>query len=93
VKPPLSIRARLVWAAFAVLLVFLAGAGLAVQQAYTDSVRSQRFARLQTTIYLLMAGTELNAQGSLVMPTALAEPRLSLPTSGLYANIANPEKK
>jgi two-component system sensor histidine kinase PhoQ len=92
VKPPLSIRARLVWAAFAVLLVFLAGAGLAVQQAYTDSVRSQRFARLQTTIYLLMAGTELNAQGSLVMPTALAEPRLSLPTSGLYANIANPEK-
>lgn len=91
-KPPLSIRARLVWAAFAVLLVFLAGAGLAVQQAYTDSVRSQRFARLQTTIYLLMAGTELNAQGALVMPAALAEPRLSLPASGLYANIANPEK-
>jgi len=92
VKPPLSIRARLVWAAFAVLLVFLAGAGWAVQQAYTDSVRSQRFARLQTTVYLLMAGAELNARGTLVMPATLAEPRLSLPDSGLYANIANPEK-
>lgn len=91
-RPPLSIRARLVWAAFTVLLVFLAGAGWAVQQAYTDSVRSQRFARLQTTIYLLMAGAELNARGTLVMPAALAEPRLSLPDSGLYANIANPEK-
>jgi two-component system, OmpR family, sensor histidine kinase PhoQ len=91
VKTPLSIRARLVWGAFAVLLVFLAGAGWAVQQAYSDSLRAQRFARLQTTIYLLMAGTELNAQGMLVMPAALAEPRLSVPASGLYATVANPD--
>jgi len=92
VKTPLSIRARLIWGAFAVLLVFLAGAGWAVQQAYLDSLRAQRFARLQTTIYLLMAGAELNTQGALVMPAALAEPRLSLPASGLYANIANPDQ-
>lgn len=90
---PLSIRARLIWGALAVLLVFLAGAGWALQQAYSDSVRAQRFARLQTTVYLLMAGTELNAQGALVMPATLAEPRLSLPASGLYANIANLDKK
>ncbi len=88
-KAPLSIRARLVWGAFAVMLVFLAGAGWALQQAYADSLRAQRFARLQSTVYLLMAGTELNAQGKFVMPAALAEPRLSLPASGLYANIAN----
>jgi two-component system sensor histidine kinase PhoQ len=89
VRAPLSIRARLIWGAFLVLLVFLAGAGWAVQQAYVDSVRAERFARLQTIIYLLMAGTELNPQGKLVMPDSLAEPRLSLPASGLYANIAN----
>ena len=89
---PLSIRARLIWGAFVVLLVFLAGAGWAVQQAYINSVRAERFARLQTTIYLLMAGAELNAQGALVMPATLAEPRLSLPGSGLYANIANLDK-
>ena len=88
----LSIHARLVWGASLVLLAFLAGAGWAVQQAYADSVRSARFARLQTTIYLLMAGAELNAKGSLVMPATLAEPRLSLPASGLYANIANLDK-
>lgn len=91
-KTPLSIRARLIWGAFGVLLVFLAAAGWAVQQAYVDGVRAQRFARLQTTIYLLMAGAELNAQGALVMPATLAEPRLSLPASGLYANIANLDK-
>jgi two-component system sensor histidine kinase PhoQ len=89
VKTPLSIRARLIWGAFCVLLVFLAGAGWAVQQAYVDSVRAQRFARLQTTVYLLMAGAELNAEGRLMMSATLAEPRLSLPGSGLYANIAN----
>ena len=88
-KAQLSIRARLVWGAALVLLAFLAGAGWAVQQAFADSVRAERFARLQTTIYLLMAGAELNANGALVMPATLAEPRLSLPASGLYANIAN----
>lgn len=82
-KALLSIRARLVWGAFLVLLAFLASAGWAVQQAYADSVRAARLARLQTTVYLLMAGAELNAKGLLVMPAALAEPRLSLPASGL----------
>ncbi|MEO5659168.1 MAG: ATP-binding protein [Polaromonas sp.] len=85
----LSIRARLVWGAALVLLAFLAGAGWAVQQAHADSVRAARFARLKTTVYLLMAGAELNANNSLVMPAALAEPRLALPASGLYASIAN----
>ena len=88
-KAPLSIRARLVWGAVLVLLAFLAGAGWAVQQAHADSVRAARFARLQSTVYLLMAGAELDAKGSLLMPAVLAEPRLSLPASGLYANIAN----
>ena len=85
----LSIRARLAWGAALVLLAFLAGAGWAVQVAHADSVRTERFARLQTTIYLLMARAELDSDNSLVMPAALAEPRLSLPDSGLYANIAN----
>ncbi len=88
----LSIRSRLIWGSALVLLAFLAGAGWAVQQAHADSVRAARFARLQATIYLLMAGAELNAQGALLMPVALVEPRLSVPASGLYANIANGER-
>ena len=84
-----SIRVRLVWGSAVVLLGFLAGAGWAVQQAHAESVRAARFARLQATIYLLMAGAELSPKGSLVMPASLAEPRLSSPGSGLYAHIAN----
>jgi len=92
VKAPPSIRTRLAWGAFLVLLAFLAIAGWAVQQAYADSVRAQRFARLQTTVYLLMAAAELDSVGRLVMPQSLAEPRLSLPGSGLYASIINLDK-
>lgn len=91
-KAPPSIRSRLAWGAFLVLLTFLAVAGWAVRQAYADGIRSQHFARLQTTVYLLMAGAELDAAGGLVMPKSLAEPRLSLPGSGLYASIINLDK-
>jgi two-component system sensor histidine kinase PhoQ len=87
-----SIHARVMMGAMLVLLAFLAGAGLAVQRAHADSVLATRFARLQSTIYLLMAGAELDANGALVMPPSLAEPRLSLPASGLYASITNVDR-
>ena len=84
-----SLRARLMLGAAAMLVVFLAGAGGAVQRAHEESVRAARFARLQTTVYLLLAGAEVDGSGALVMPPSLPEPRLSLPGSGLYASIAN----
>ena len=84
-----SIRARLLLGAALVLLAFLTSAGLAVQRANAESVRAAYFARLQSTIYLLLAAAELDAGGVLVMPPAFAEPRLSLPGSGLYAGIHN----
>jgi two-component system sensor histidine kinase PhoQ len=84
-----SIRTRLLLGAALVLLAFLAGAGLAVQRAHEDSVRTVHFGRLQSTIYLLLAAAELDAGGALVMPPEFAEPRLSLPGSGLYAGIYN----
>ncbi len=82
-----SIRARLIGAGALVLVAFLAVAGVALQRAHADSVRAAHFARLQGTVYLLLAGAELDTQGALVMPPELAEPRLSLPGSGLYASV------
>ncbi len=84
-----SLRARLMLGAAAMLIVFLAGAGWAVQRAHEASVRTARYAQLQGTVYLLLAGAEVDATGTLVMPAAFPEPRLSLPGSGLYASIAN----
>lgn len=84
-----SIRARLIIGATLVLIAFVAGAGLAVQRAHADSVRAARFAQLRSTVYLLLAGAEVDAGGALVMPESFPEPRLSLPGSGLYASIVN----
>ena len=55
-------------------------------------MRAAYFARLQSTVYLLLAGAELDAEGALVMPAAFAEPRLSLPGSGLYASVVNADR-
>jgi two-component system sensor histidine kinase PhoQ len=88
-----SIRARLLLGAALVLVAFMAGAGLAVQRAHADSVRASHYSRLQGTVYLLLARAEVDEQGALVMPPSLAEPRLSLPQSGLYASIYNVARK
>jgi two-component system, OmpR family, sensor histidine kinase PhoQ len=88
-----SIRVRLIIGAALVLIAFVAGAGLAVQRAHADSVRAARFAQLRSTVYLLLAGAEVDAAGMLVMPQAFPEPRLSLPGSGLYANIVNVNRR
>jgi len=90
--PGYSIRARLLLGAALVLVAFMAGAGLAVQRAHADSVRAVHFGRLQSTVYLLLARAELDDAGSLLMPVGFAEPRLSLPQSGLYASIFNVER-
>ena len=84
-----SIRARLIVGATLVLIAFVAVAGWAVQRAHTDSVRAAHFAQLQSTVYLLLAGAEVDAEGALVMPPSFPEPRLSLPGSGLYASVRN----
>jgi two-component system sensor histidine kinase PhoQ len=72
-----------------VLVAFVAAAGWAVQRAHEESVRAGRFAQLQSTVYLLLAGAEIDANDALVMPPSFPEPRLSLPGSGLYATIVN----
>ena len=88
-----SLRTRLMLGAAAMLIVFLAGAGWAVQRAHEESVRAARYARLQGTVYLLLAAAEVDAAGALVMPPSFPEPRLSLPGSGLYASIVNVARK
>ena len=84
-----SIRARLVVGAMTMLVVFVAGAGFALQRAHEESARAARYAQLQSTVYLLLAAAEVDADGALVMPAGFPEPRLSLPDSGLYASILN----
>ena len=81
-----SLRARILVSAAAVLTLFVLLTGLALEQAFRDSARSAREERLLGQLYLLMAAAEAE-EGTLLLPAVLAEPRFSLPASGLYAAV------
>ncbi|NEX19807.1 GHKL domain-containing protein [Thiorhodococcus mannitoliphagus] len=81
-----SLRARVLLSAAAVLTLFVLLTALALERAVRDAVIAAREERLQAQIFLLMAVGEED-QGGLVFPNALAEPRLTLPNSGLYAEV------
>lgn len=81
-----SLRARVLISAAAVLTVFALLMSLALEQAIRDAVIAAREERLQAQIFLLMAAGEEGKNG-LTFPNALAESRLTLPGSGLYAEV------
>ncbi|WP_296808696.1 ATP-binding protein [Thiocapsa sp.] len=82
----MSLRARVVASAAAVLAVFILLTSLALERAFRDTAESSREERLLAQIFLLMAAAEAENDG-LVFPDALAEARFSLPGSGLYARV------
>ena len=84
----MSLRARVLLSAGAVLTLCILLISLALERAVRDAVFSAREERLQAQIFLLMAAGEEGQEG-LVFPNALAESRLTLPDSGLYAQVLN----
>lgn len=84
----MSLRTRVMLSAAAVLTVFILLTSLALERAVRDTAESAREDRLQAQIFLLMAAGEEESSG-LVFPNALAESRLTLPGSGLYALVLN----
>lgn len=87
----LSINSRVLACAFFIVVSFIIATGLILDGAFYDSARSARQERLLGQIYLIIAAAEVNNDGSIVMPSALSEPRFDLPNSGLYAAILNSE--
>ncbi len=84
-----SLRARVALAAGAVLASFVILTSVALEQAFRDSARSAREERLLGQLYLLMAAADSENGGALAFPEALAEPRFSLPGSGLYGQVSD----
>ena len=78
-----SIHLRLLLAASLVLTAFLGLTGLSLDEAFRSASEEAMKARLQSIIYALLAAAEEDAEGRLTLPTALPDPRLNLPGSGL----------
>lgn len=87
-RRPLSLALRLTLAASAVLAAFLGLTGWALDKAFRSSALEASRERLEARVYMLLGAAELEGDGSLAMPEALPEPRLSAPGSGAYAAVA-----
>lgn len=82
-----SLHSRLLLAASLVLAGFLGITGLALDKAFRVSAETAMQERLQSYIYALLAASEEDANGRMIPPQELPEPRFSKPDSGLYAVI------
>ncbi|MEW5707524.1 MAG: ATP-binding protein [Pseudomonadota bacterium] len=83
----MSLHRRVALSAALVLAAFVVLASVALEQAFRESAESARRERLLAQIYLLLGAAEEDAAGRLILPEPLPEPRLSLPSSGLYAQV------
>jgi two-component system, OmpR family, sensor histidine kinase PhoQ len=84
-----SLNARITLGAGIVLAVFIAASAFALERAFRDSARNARQERLLAQVYLLLAAAEVDTRGGLTLSGGVAEPRLELPGSGLYAAVFN----
>ncbi len=84
-----SINSRLTCVAGLVVAVFVALSAFALEQAFRESARSARQERLLAQVYLVMAAAEVDSAGRITVGEGLAEPRLDLVGSGLYASIVD----
>ncbi len=84
-----SLSTRVALSAGVVLAVFIVLSALALERAFRESARAARQERLLAQVYLVMAATEVDANGHITLGSGALEPRLDLPASGLYAAILN----
>ena len=82
----LSLHARQLLAASAVLTLFLGLTGMVLDRAYRTSSEEAQRERLTGHIYALLAATNESESG-LELPNLLTDPRFNNPESGLYAEV------
>jgi two-component system, OmpR family, sensor histidine kinase PhoQ len=85
----LSLSNRLLIAVSLVLTAFLGLSAISLNNAFESSAKAEQKKRLKNYIYTLLTAAELDDKGRLRMSHDLAEPKFSIPNSGLYAQITS----
>jgi two-component system sensor histidine kinase PhoQ len=83
----LSLNTRLLVASSVVLAAFLGITGLVLDKAFRASAETALRDRLQSHVYALLAASDVDKNGVLHLPAELPDPRFSLISSGLYAEV------
>lgn len=89
----MSLNARILFSATLVVMIFIGLTGFALESAFRDSAAAARRDRLEGQLYLLLAEAEVAEDGRLEMPANPTEARLTLPGSGLYAQISDAQQQ
>ena len=84
---PLSLRLRLVVLAILLMTVSLGLVGFGLDAAFRKSSEASLQARMESLVYLVLAATDVNDDGSLIIEDDLGDPRLGQPGSGIYAHL------
>ncbi|MGD9020395.1 MAG: ATP-binding protein [Lysobacterales bacterium] len=82
---PFSLRLRLLILVVVILVVSLGLVGFALDAAFHRSNEAALQARVESLVYLVLAATEVSADGVLQVDDDLADPSLSRPGSAIYA--------
>ncbi len=85
--PPPSLLLRLAVSALVAVVLALGLIGLVVDRAYLAAERMALDERLENTVFAVLAGLEVSADGTLDWVGAPAESLLTQPQSGLYAGV------
>src|SRR6056297_3968831 len=85
-KPP-SLLFRLSLSALLVVMLAMALIGLSVDRAYRAAEQAALRERLESAVFAVLAGLEVDPGGRLAWEGAPADSRLTQPQSGLYAGV------
>ncbi len=83
----LSLQARLLLTSLLILLGFVLLVGLALDRAFRESAETALQERLRSSMFALLAATEVEEDGSLRFSRELPGSRLNQPGSGFYARV------
>ena len=89
----LSLNTRLLLAGSLVLASFFGLTGFTLDKAFRDSAEAAMRDRLQGHIYALLAASELNKAGTMVVSNEMPETGFATPGSGIYGQISSHDGK
>ena len=88
-----TLNFRLLFSTGLVMTAFFVLALLVLERSFRNSAEQTLKEKLQIQVYALLSVAEMTPSGKLKMPQHLQEPRLSNPSSGLYAVIRRSSNK
>src|SRR5210317_1295598 len=87
----LSLNARVLIAATAILVAFFGLAGVTLDKAYSSSSETELIKRLEVQVYALIALAAIDEEGNVYIPDMVPETSFLIFSPGTYARITDPD--